>query len=83
MEIRTLKIAVVKEGVPIFDERTTTVEIIDDATGEYVRVQQTYDDIEPGAVKIDASEWPKLRSAIDQMISECRGQQDEANTPET
>lgn len=72
METRTLKIALVPEGKPIFDESVTTIEIQDDAAGEYVEIQQINDDAKQGTIKIDPEEWPALRDAIQRMLDECR-----------
>lgn len=72
METRTLKIALVPEGKPIFDESVTTIEIQDDAAGEYVEIQRINDDVKPGAIKIGPEEWPALRDAIQRMLDECR-----------
>jgi hypothetical protein len=71
-EIRTIKLAVLPKGEPLFSERATEVEIVDDAAGEFVKVIQTDEAAENGTIQIDPAEWPILRKAIDKMIKECR-----------
>jgi hypothetical protein len=71
-ETRTLKIAVGVKGEPIFHEGTTEIEIIDEAAGEFLKITQSPDDAEPGAIKIDLHEWPMLKAGIDRMMKECR-----------
>jgi hypothetical protein len=70
-ETRTLKIAVMQENEPIFDNSVTEIKIADEATGEFVEVSQCNDDNE-GKIKIDPTEWPHIREAINKMIKECR-----------
>lgn len=70
-ETRTIAINVCPKGQPLFSEMTTEVRIVDQATGEYVEVEQT-GSTGLGKIAINSEEWPALRSAIDQMIAECR-----------
>ena len=74
-ETRTVKIAVLMKGEPLFHESTTEVEIIDEAGGEFLEVSQCSDSYE-GKIKIDPYEWLSLKDAIDKMIKECRGHAD-------
>lgn len=55
----------------MFHESATEIEIVDEATGEYLEVSQCTDSYE-GKIKIDPHEWPTLKAAIDKMIKECR-----------
>lgn len=73
-DIRILKVMVAKPGEAVFSETATTVEIVDEAAGEYVKVTQAKleKDDETHYVHFDAREWPAIRSAIDFMVSECR-----------
>ena len=71
-EIRATKLIVAPEGEQVYSEMCTAVEIKDEAAGEFVLVSQTgRTDI--GQVAISPEEWPKIRDAIDRMISQCRG----------
>lgn len=65
------KITVLPENDPIFSELATTIEIDDEAAGEYVRVVQ-YHRHDDGTVCFDREEWPVIRDAIDKLIAECR-----------
>ena len=71
-ETRTLKIAVCVKGEPIFHEGVTTIEITDEASGEFLTITQCNDEVDPGSIKIDSDEWPHIRAAIDKMVKECR-----------
>jgi len=72
-EIRAIKLIVSPVGEDIFSEMVTCVEIQDEAAGEFVIVSQTgRDDI--GRIAISPEEWGKIRDAIDEQISQCRGQ---------
>jgi hypothetical protein len=71
-ETRTLKIAVGVKGEPIFHEGTTEIEIVDEAAGEYLKITQSMDNVEPGTILIDPYEWPTIKAGIDKKIKECR-----------
>jgi hypothetical protein len=70
-ETRTVKVSVAPKGEPLFHNGVTNIEIVDEAAGEFLEVTQCNDSNE-GKISIEKSEWPTLRSAIDQMIRECR-----------
>jgi len=70
-ETRTIKVSVAPKGEPIFHNGVTSIEIVDEAAGEFLEVTQCNDSNE-GKISIEKSEWPTLRAAIDQMINECR-----------
>lgn len=70
-ETRTVKVSVVPKEEPIFHNGVTSIEIVDEAAGEFVEVTQCNDSNE-GKIAIEKSEWPTLRAAIDKMIKECR-----------
>jgi hypothetical protein len=71
-EIRATKLIVAPEGEQVYSEMVTSVEIKDEAAGEFVMVSQSgRTDI--GKIAISPEEWPALRDAINRMISQCRG----------
>ena len=72
---RVTRLLVIPEGEPSFSEMSTTVEIVDEAAGEFVEVAQ-HARIDMGKIAINPEEWPELRSAIDQMIGQCEGGRD-------
>jgi hypothetical protein len=71
-EVRTLKKIFVPKGEPIFSEQATTIEIVDEAAGEFVEISQDFDDTKRGTICIDPTEWPVMLSVIDEMIANCR-----------
>lgn len=70
-EIRTVALVVNKKGCAVFDDHATRVEIVDEASGEFVEVRQNASTTS-GLIGITPEEWPLLREAIDRMIDECR-----------
>ena len=74
-ETRTLKIAIIPEGEPIFSEGVTTVEILDEAGGEFLKVNQQHtsaDEDSRQSILIDPEDWPHIKAGIEKMIKECR-----------
>lgn len=70
-ETRITRLVVLPEGMQLFHDEATSVEIDDEAAGEFVVVKQVSED-NAGSISIDPSQWPALRDAIDRMIAECR-----------
>ncbi len=71
-EIRATKLVVAPKGEEVYFEMATSVEIKDEAAGEFVMVSQSgRTDI--GQIAISPEEWPALKDAIDRMIAQCRG----------
>lgn len=68
--IRVTRLLVVPEGEPVFSEEATTVEIEDEAGGEYVIVSQ-HGRIDLGKICINPEEWPALRAAINRLVRDC------------
>ena len=67
---RPLKWIITPEGESIFCERGTLVEIVDDAAGEYVSVEQQADTGGPQKILIDGDEWPHLSELISKAFAE-------------
>lgn len=72
-ETRVTALVVLPVGQPTFSEMATTVEICDEAAGEFVEVKQR-GRIDIGKIQINPEEWPALRDAIDRLIAECRSE---------
>jgi hypothetical protein len=70
-ETRTSKIVVTRKGEPIFEEFATSIEIADEAAGEYLEVSQCSDSHD-GKIAICKEEWPVIRAAINKMLKQCR-----------
>ena len=64
---RVTRLHVLPEGEPLFSEQAFTVEIDDEAGGEFVVVHDC-----EGKIRLNAEEWPALCNAINQMVKECR-----------
>ncbi len=70
-ETRTVKVSIAPKGEPLFHNGVTNIEIIDEASGEFLEVSQCNDNND-GKILIDPNEWPTLQAAIEKMIKECR-----------
>ena len=70
-EVRTLAILVVPKDQPIFSEQSTTITIVDEASGEYIEVCQS-GRTDLGKIAITPEEWPHLRDAVESLIALCR-----------
>lgn len=69
-ETRVTQIVVAPPGETIFSECATTVQLTDEAAGEFVQLVQTGPGL--GKICINPEEWPALRSAINRLINQCR-----------
>ena len=67
---RITQITVCPPNEPIFSEMATTIQISDEAAGEFVELMQT--DFRPGKIRINPEEWPAIRMAINRLIRQCR-----------
>lgn len=56
------------KDAPMFDERAIEIRLEDQAAGPFVVVKSQLDDVKPGEVSIDPSEWADLRAAIDTAV---------------
>lgn len=71
MEHKITKIVVKPVDDPIFSENATTIEILDEAGGEFVVVKQIGDYLDVGEIRISPEEWSAIRDGIETMISRC------------
>lgn len=71
-EFRTTRVHVIPEGQPIYSAEAFSVEIDDDAGGEFVVVNCNDEQCENGQIRLNPEEWPALRQAIDDMVKGCR-----------
>ena len=65
--IRVTELTITPAGEPIFSERGFTVEIEDEGAGEVIVVREN-DAAIIGGIRIDPSEWPELRTAIETLL---------------
>lgn len=62
---RTIAIAVHPPGEQLFSEQTTLLKLDDEAAGEYIKIQQQYDEAEAGTIIIDNKhEWEAISDAV-------------------
>lgn len=67
-EIRVTRLLVNRIGEPIFAPCATTVEIDDQAAGEYLVIRQDHDQAKNGEIYIEAEQWPKIKEAIETLL---------------
>lgn len=70
MKTRPIKWTVGPETEPIFSENQTTVEIVDEAGGEFVVVEQGNEGY--GKIGFDPADWPAIRAAINKAVKLCK-----------
>ena len=59
---------IVPEGEPIFSELGYTIEIDDEAGGEYIHFKDGSIRESTDGVKFSPEDWPTLRDGIDRMV---------------
>ena len=69
---RTTRMHIVPEGEPIFSELGYTIEIDDEAGGEYIHLKDGSITGDKDGVKIDPDHWPAVRDAIDRMVDQIK-----------
>ena len=69
---RPIKWIVQPASEPIFSERATTIEITDEAGGEFVIVTQQTDQHADQHIAVSSEDWPLIRDAIDAAIKLCK-----------
>jgi len=68
-ETRITQITVIPTGKSICHYSAFSIEIRNESGEEFVEI---ISHLNAESIKVDSGEWPFLRAAIDQMISECR-----------
>jgi len=70
---RITRVSVLPHDEPVFSERTTHIEIDDEAAGEFVKVSQEGGNTDIAKwITVEPSEWPVLRDAIQFMVDQCK-----------
>jgi len=70
---RTVQVAVLPPGYPLFSEMTTTVSIEDEAGGEFIKIRQQsgHVDADSQAIQInDRDEWGAIAGAVADLLDE-------------
>jgi hypothetical protein len=72
-QICVTRLSVLPIGEPIYSDKCTHVIIVDEGAGEFIEVSQASDrsGVESQTIRIDTDEWPSIKLAVDQLISEC------------
>lgn len=73
-EKRITKVAILPKGEPVFSEKATFIEILNEAGGEFVEVSQECG-IKEQKIRIEDDEWPVIRDAIEEMVKEIKKHQ--------
>jgi len=60
------RVVIMPKGEPIFSEYAHSVEIEDDAAGQFIKVSTGAD---CGTISFDCEDWPALRKEIDGMVA--------------
>lgn len=68
MKTRITRLTVAPEGADLYDDRSTHIETDDEGGGEFIKIVQPHGFSD---IRIDPSEWPVIRAAIDKLIEEC------------
>lgn len=66
-ETRITKVIVLPKNQRIFSEQATTIEIDDEAAGEFIKIAQ-----DGQTVKFDVDEWEIVKREVDKMAANCR-----------
>jgi hypothetical protein len=74
-EITTLSLIVKPASAPIYSERATIIEMMDEAGGPFLEIRQHDRWAENGRITVDADEWPAIQKAVNLMFTECRNQE--------
>ena len=79
-ETRVTKVVVLPKGEPLFSEQATTIEIQDEAGGEFVKVSQEGGHTDYAKhICFSHQDWEAIKPEIDRMLTECRD--DKGNLP--
>jgi len=70
-EVRIMKTIVLPVRESIFSEQATSIEIIDEGGGEFLKVSQQ-NGCGKGEIVLEPNDWPDVREEINRMMSFCR-----------
>lgn len=69
--LRPTRIHVLPEGEPLYSEKATIVQMVDEAAGEFIEVRQVPDQGQECGILInDENEWNAISAAVADMFSE-------------
>ena len=73
---RTTTRTVLPAGETIFSEMATQIKIVDEAAGEFVKIEQ-----ERGAINVNEKEWKIIRGEVDDMFKVIREAEKQKGKP--
>jgi hypothetical protein len=68
MDQHITRIVLTPHREPIFSEHAYAVEIEDEASGMFIKVESELGDPKSGAISINVEDWQQLRSVINRMV---------------
>ena len=69
MKPRITRVTIIKEGEPLFSQYGYTIEIEDEAAGEFIQITDHQDRHQ---ITLNPEDWPAIRSAINKMVKLCQ-----------
>lgn len=69
MKTRITRVTIVNESDPLFSEYGYTIEIEDEAAGEFIQITDHHDG---SKITLNPEDWPTIRSAINKMVKLCQ-----------
>lgn len=72
MKERTTRIHILPDGSSIFEESAFTIEVEDEGAGEFLVLSSNEEACREGQIRIDSSDWPFIRDAMDRMFKEIK-----------
>ena len=73
-DIRITQIVVTPKGQPTYSEMATTIEIDDEALGEFVTLKQNVRNSTKLQISIEPNELNALQQSIEFMVRQCRSE---------
>jgi hypothetical protein len=70
-DVRTTQVAITPKGEPIFSERSTVIEVMDEGAGQFLSVTQGQPGLRGGEIRIDPEEWEIIKDTINSVIKTC------------
>jgi hypothetical protein len=68
--VRVTRLSVLPPGESLFSNQCTHLSIVDDAAGEFLKIEQHHDDpAHQGAFLLTTEEWPSIKQAIETLLA--------------
>jgi hypothetical protein len=74
--VRVTRLSVLPPNDPLFSNQCTDLSIVDEAAGEFLKIEQQNDDpAHQSAFLLTTEEWPAIKQAIETLLSEIQQHQ--------